>query len=284
MALPASGNSISLDQMHTEVWSTSGSLVSLNDADIRGMIFKSSQAQMSFSEWYGVTPPIGVTYVNKYDYTGSSSMASTTTMSLSGLSSNPTTLVVGAHWMDKNHTGLSPSAPTLAASGGYTVTDDLDPAFNDDGFDEKKYLRWHRVYIGTATSVTLTGTRGGFGSTPAAGGWRIWECTGNLQLGATSKSSSSYSDAQWNDSGQTPGPTATASINANERDVVFVSTVGNANIPSSISNVDSGSQVTGNYSRMGYDTRGSGDSGSVTYSSSGFGAGGGIAAVRYYLS
>jgi len=275
MALPASGNSISLDQMHTEVWSATGSSVSLNDADIRGMIFKSSQAQMSFSEWYGVTPPIGVTYINKYDYTGSSSMASTTTMSLSGLSSNPTTLVVGAHWMDKNHSGLSPSSPSLSSSGGYTVTSDL--VFNDNGFDEKKYLRWYRIYIGTATSVTLTGTRGGFGSTPAAGGWRIWECTGNLQLGATSKSSDSYSDGAFSN------PVST-SISANARDVVFVSTVGNATIPGTISNVDSSSEVTGNYSRMGYDTRGSGDSGSVTYSSSVGWAGGGIAAVRYYLS
>jgi len=275
MALPASGNPISLNQMHTEVWSASGSLVSLNDADIRGMIFKSSQAQMSFSEWYGVTPPIGVTYIDKYDYTGSSSMPSTTTMSLSGLSSNPTTLVVGAHWMDKNHTGLSPSSPSLSSSGGHTVTSDL--VFNDNGFDEKKYLRWYRVYIGTATSVTLTGTRGGFGATPAAGGWRIWECTGNLQKGATSKSSESYSDGAFS------SPVST-SISANERDVVFVSTIGNATIPGTISNVDSGSEVTGNYSRMGYDTRGSGDSGSVTYSSSTGWAGGGIAAVRYYIT
>lgn len=277
MALPTSGNSISLNQMHTEVGGTSASLVSVNDSDIRGMIFKDAQTQMSFSEWYGVTPPIGVTYIDKYDYTGSSSMPSTTTMSLSGLSSSATTLVVGAHWMDKNHTGLSPSAPTLAASGGYTVTDDLDPAFDDDGFDEKKYLRWHRVYIGTATSVTLTGTRGGFGATPAAGGWRIWECTGNLQLGDTSKSSDSYSDGSFS------SPVST-SISANARDVVFVSTIGNATTPGTISNVDSGSEVTGNYSRMGYDTRGSGDSGSVTYSSSTGSAGGGITAVRYYLS
>ena len=275
MALPASGNSISLDQMHTEVWSASGSSVSLNDADIRGMIFKSSQAQMSFSEWYSVTPPIGVTYVDKYDYSGSSGMASTTTMSLSGLSSNPTTLVVGAHWMDKNHTGLSPSSPSLSSSGGYTVTSDL--VFNDAGFDEKKYLRWYRIYIGTATSVTLTGTRGGFGSNPSGGGWRIWECTGDLQLGATSKSSDSYSDGAFS------SPVST-SISANARDVVFVSTIGNATIPGTISNVDSGSEVTGNYSRMGYDTRGSGDSGSVTYSSSTGSAGGGIAVVRYHLN
>lgn len=274
MALPASGNSISLDQMHTEVFSTSGSSVSINDADIRGMIFKSSASEMSFSEWHEATPPIAVTHIDKYDYTGSSSMDATTTMSLSGLSSSPTTLVVGAHWMDKNHSGLSPSSPSLSSSGGHTVNSDL--VFNDDGFDEKKYLRWYRIYIGTATSVTLTGTKGGFGSNPSGGGWRIWECTGNLQLGTTAKSSESYSDAGWVN-------TVTAAINANKRDVVFVGTIGNATIPAAIANVDSGSEVTGNYSRMGYDTRGSSDTGSVTYSSNAGGSGGGIAAVRYFL-
>lgn len=273
MTLQSTG-SISLDQMHVEARGTTGTTVSLNDADIREMINKASEAQMSFSEWYGASAPIFVTYINKYDYTGSSGMASTTTMSLTGLSSSETTLVVGAHWMDKNHTGLSPSSPSLSSSGGHTVTSDL--VFNDNGFDEKKYLRWYRVHIGTATSVTLTGTRGGFGSTPAAGGWRIWECTGNLQKGATSKSSESYSDSAFSNP-------VTASITADGGDVVFVSTVGNGTIPSSISNLDSGSQVTGNYSRMGYDTRGA-NSGAVTYSSSVGWAGGGIAAVRYYLA
>ncbi len=283
MALPASGNSISLDQMHTEVFSTSGSSVSINDADIRGMIFKSSASEMSFSEWHEATPPIAVTHIAKYDYTGSSSMSATTTMSLSGLSSSPTTLVIGAHWMDKNHSGLSPSSPSLSSSGGHTVNSDL--VFNDDAFDEKKYLRWYRVYIGTATSVTLTGTKGGFGSTPSGGGWRIWECTGNLQLGATTKSPENYTEivSEWSNSSPASS-TAEVSINANKRDVVFVSTVGNAAIPAAIANVDSGSEVTGNFSRMGYDTRGSSDTGSVTYSSNCGGAGGGITAVRYYLS
>ena len=38
MALPSSGNSISLNQMHVEVGGSSGSQVSINDADIRGLI------------------------------------------------------------------------------------------------------------------------------------------------------------------------------------------------------------------------------------------------------
>ena len=54
MALPSSG-SISLNQMHIEVGSSSGTQVSINDSDIRGLIGKSSGATMSFSEWYGAS-------------------------------------------------------------------------------------------------------------------------------------------------------------------------------------------------------------------------------------
>lgn len=54
MALPSSG-AISLNQMHTEVGGTSGTTVSLNDSDVRGLISKASGAQMSFNEWYGAS-------------------------------------------------------------------------------------------------------------------------------------------------------------------------------------------------------------------------------------
>ncbi len=52
--IPTSG-AISLNQMHTEVGGSSGSTVSINDADIRGLIGKASGATMSFSEWYGAS-------------------------------------------------------------------------------------------------------------------------------------------------------------------------------------------------------------------------------------
>ena len=52
--IPTSG-AISLNQMHTEVGGTSGTQVSINDADIRGLINKASGATMSFNEWYGAS-------------------------------------------------------------------------------------------------------------------------------------------------------------------------------------------------------------------------------------
>lgn len=55
--IPTSG-AISLNQMHTEVNGTSGSIVSINDADIRALISKGSGATMSFNEWYGASSSI----------------------------------------------------------------------------------------------------------------------------------------------------------------------------------------------------------------------------------
>ena len=54
MALQTSG-AISLNQIHVEAGGTSGSNASINDADIRALIGKSSGATMSFSEWYGAS-------------------------------------------------------------------------------------------------------------------------------------------------------------------------------------------------------------------------------------
>ncbi len=54
MPLQTSGT-ISLNDIHVEAGGSSGSQASLNDADIRALIGKSSGAQMGFSEWYGAS-------------------------------------------------------------------------------------------------------------------------------------------------------------------------------------------------------------------------------------
>jgi hypothetical protein len=63
MALQTSG-AISLNDIHVEAGGSSGTQASMNDSDIRGLIDKSSGAQMAFNEWYGasnvVAPPAGV--------------------------------------------------------------------------------------------------------------------------------------------------------------------------------------------------------------------------------
>lgn len=54
MALPASGT-ISLNEIHIEAGGTTGTLASINDADIRALIGKADGVEMSFSEWYGAS-------------------------------------------------------------------------------------------------------------------------------------------------------------------------------------------------------------------------------------
>jgi hypothetical protein len=57
MALQTSG-AISLNQIHVEAGGSSGTIASINDADIRGLISKGSGATMSFNEWYGASSSI----------------------------------------------------------------------------------------------------------------------------------------------------------------------------------------------------------------------------------
>lgn len=62
MALQTSG-AISLNDIHIEAGGSSGTNASINDADIRGMISKTAGTTMSFSEWYGASSTITMTYV-----------------------------------------------------------------------------------------------------------------------------------------------------------------------------------------------------------------------------
>lgn len=61
MALPTSG-AISLNEIHVEAGGTTGTTASINDEDIRGLIDKTSGATMSFSEWYGASATVDITY------------------------------------------------------------------------------------------------------------------------------------------------------------------------------------------------------------------------------
>jgi|TARA_R110000772_G_scaffold241394_1_gene353692 hypothetical protein len=60
MALPSSGT-ITLNEIHIEAGGSTGSLATINDADIRALIGKADGAQMSFTEWYGASSSIVVT-------------------------------------------------------------------------------------------------------------------------------------------------------------------------------------------------------------------------------
>lgn len=57
MTLQSSG-AISLNDIHIEAGGSSGTLCTINDSDIRGLISKASGATMSFNEWYGASASV----------------------------------------------------------------------------------------------------------------------------------------------------------------------------------------------------------------------------------
>jgi len=59
MTLPSFGVPLSLNQIHVEVGGTSGTTVSLNETDVRGLISKGLNASNSISDYYGASsaPP-----------------------------------------------------------------------------------------------------------------------------------------------------------------------------------------------------------------------------------
>ena len=73
MPVPGSG-AISLNDFHVEAGGSSGTQCSINDSDIRGLIGKSSGAQMSFNEWYNASAAQAFTTVKSghtyHTYTG----------------------------------------------------------------------------------------------------------------------------------------------------------------------------------------------------------------------
>ena len=55
MTLPSFGVLLSLNQIHVEAGGTSGTIISLNESDIRGLISKDVNTSNSISEYYGAS-------------------------------------------------------------------------------------------------------------------------------------------------------------------------------------------------------------------------------------
>lgn len=245
MALQSSGQ-ISLNDIHVEAGGSSGSLCGINDSDIRGLISKSSGAQMAFNEWYGASSSITATLRQ-----GSTS---STSFTLSGLSSSATTLIAGVYFWHEDVYGSS-SAPVPRVNGNNMSRHVYRHATVSN---ETQYISFYYYYIGTSTSVTMTRTgapTGGYNTQ----GMGIWEITGNPSESTNSTTSGN-----------------SISMSANSGDVVFVGACHNWSAPSNISNLDN--QQSAGQHKYGVDMKSS--SGSVTYSTS-TSLQGGMAAVRY---
>lgn len=123
MTLQTSGQ-ISLNDIHVEMGGTTGTECTLNDTDIRGMISKTSGAQMGFNEWYGksaVYELTGTSYVAQYTQTGQKINLTFPSLILFESSSSPYTSAFDA--MANFHGTARGSGPTNPR--GFTLRDSI---------------------------------------------------------------------------------------------------------------------------------------------------------------
>lgn len=96
MALQSSG-AISLNEIHIEAGGETGTLVSINDADVRALIGVDADTEMSFDGWYGAISTTTVTvtqgikseqFVTYYGYEDGTPTGSVSPTSAQGASGN----------------------------------------------------------------------------------------------------------------------------------------------------------------------------------------------------
>jgi hypothetical protein len=127
MALPSSGQ-ISLDQMHVEAGGTTGTLVSINDADVRSLISSTPGTVVSFDDFYGANVGIDNGALSDLQISPATSSCSITfhtdgTISTTGNTTSysdthwhsPTTTNIGNDYKIQvvTDSGSNPTGPTL---------------------------------------------------------------------------------------------------------------------------------------------------------------------------
>lgn len=125
MTLPSSGQ-ITLNEIHIEAGGTSGTQASINDADIRALIGKSSGVQMAFSEWYGASS--APEFVGNYSTNGGIDYLSNLypSLSLSSISGRTSGDLVMMTFACDGSLGSQPTvsgltSPSFLAWGSYGV-------------------------------------------------------------------------------------------------------------------------------------------------------------------
>ena len=136
MALPSSGNPISLNQIHVEAGGISGTSCFLNDSDIRALIGKGSGVAMFFDEWHGAVNEFALSFTQtswstnlpgaarnqRYGWQSYNSRGSATTaVSKTGYFGGNN---VVAFWTLQNQPNQSTAYIYLQVSGTVTNTDD----------------------------------------------------------------------------------------------------------------------------------------------------------------
>lgn len=216
MPLPSSPSSISLNQIHVEAGGNSGTQCSLNDSDIRGLIGKSSSAQMSFNEWYGASSAQDVTMTSAAAVNGEYNRKEQTASSW--VSSGDTLIIPSNFWLWSDDTSVA--ALTIDVSNitvdntGYIIGrgGDGGSGANADGEDGGPAIK---INSGV-TGVTIINNSGAYiaggGGGGAAGGIDNKAIPGGGG-GAGGGQGGDRAGTEYKQSAQVSGPPAQALIN-----------------------------------------------------------------------
>ena len=178
MALPNSGP-LSLNQIHVEAGGSSNTEASINDSDIRGLIGKSSGAQMSFNEWYGATNTVTVSQTissstNNYNIASSrpgtysaGNTAFTLTVNpgvtIGTNSTSASSLSMGTPWTSGDTVTIN-NYGTLKGGGG------PGGKGGNSGFNNGNAATPGTTVNGAALTLTYPATVGNYGSIYGGGG------------------------------------------------------------------------------------------------------------------
>ena len=195
MTLPSSGT-ISLNQIHVEAGGSSGSTASINDSDIRVLIGKSSEASMSFNEWYGASREItlpSLTAINGYD-----NNSDITASGISGLTAGGTLIIPEDFYLWSSSTGAAALIIDLAnitvqnsgfivGKGGTGQSNAGGPAISITA-SGVTIINNSGAYIAGGGGSGAQGRNGGPGSGAGGGGGPVTPRLGQSGLSGTSGS------------------------------------------------------------------------------------------------
>mgnify|MGYP003685360003 CR=1 FL=1 len=153
MALPASGT-LSLNEIHIEAGGTTATEAGINDADIRGLIGKSSGTTMSFNEWYGASSFLTLTAQSNTIVGNSSTTITATTPSFAAGD-----LAIVTIWKLSSSFNAYPTTPT-----GFTsiATATADGVISNKGGTYFYYHRMRTCYkVLTAGDTSITSSSNG---------------------------------------------------------------------------------------------------------------------------
>ena len=148
MALPASGT-LSLNEIHIEAGGTTATEAGINDADIRGLISKSSGVEMSFNEWYGASAFLTLTAQSNTIVSNFSSSITATTPSFAAGD-----IAIVTIWKLSSTNSSFPTTPTGFTSIGSATADGYISNKGGNTYYYHRMRTCYKVLAAGDTSIT----------------------------------------------------------------------------------------------------------------------------------